>query len=85
MVQRFIAFSRGVDEHLQIGARLLLADEFRQQLRPQGGVDVVVAFFGGNQAAWGCHGGLCSGRLNSQHRLAAIAAGIDRNSASTAP
>ena len=39
----------------EIGARLFLADEFGQPLRTQAGIRVVVAFFGGNQAARGVH------------------------------
>ncbi len=54
VVERFLARARRLDEHREIGARLFLADEFAQSLRPQRGVDVVVALVGGHQAARGC-------------------------------
>ena len=55
VVERFLARARRLDEHAQIGARLFLADEFAQALRPQGRIRVVVAAFGGDQAARGVH------------------------------
>ena len=55
MVERFLARPRGLDEHAQVRARLFLADEFRQPLRTQVGVHVVVATFGSDQAARGVH------------------------------
>ena len=42
MVQRFAALARGLDEDREIGTRLRLADEFRQQLRTQRGVADIV-------------------------------------------
>ncbi len=51
VVERLAAFARGVDEHRQIGARLLLADKFRQVLRTQRGIaDVVGTALGGDKA-----------------------------------
>src|SRR5947207_790522 len=41
MVERLVAFARGLDEDRKVGARLRLADEFRQQLRAQRGVAAV--------------------------------------------
>src|SRR3979490_2896840 len=38
MVQRLVTFARGLDEDRKVRPRLLLADEFRQQLRAQRGV-----------------------------------------------
>ena len=55
VVERFLARTRGLDEHRQISARLLLADEFRQPLRPQRSICVVVAFFGSDKAAGAVH------------------------------
>ena len=43
VVERFLARARRLDEHLEIGARLLLADEVGEPLRAQRGVDVLVA------------------------------------------
>ena len=45
VVERFLARARGLDEDLKIGARLLLADEVGEPLRPQRGVGVLVAGF----------------------------------------
>ena len=51
MVQRLAALARGLDEDREIGARLRLADEFRQQLRAQRGIaDIVAAALGGDDA-----------------------------------
>ena len=50
VVERFLARARGLDEHREIGARLLLADEFGQPLRAQRGIHVVVAALGVHQA-----------------------------------
>ena len=58
MVERFVARPRRLDEHRKIGARLLLADELGQPLRPQrrlGGV--LFAALGRDEAAGrGAHG-----------------------------
>src|ERR1700694_4036619 len=43
MVERLVALARGLDEDRQVGARLRLADEFRQQLRAQRGVGRVLS------------------------------------------
>ena len=52
MVERFVARARGLDEDAQVGARLLLADELGEPLRPQRRFrDVVLAALGGDQAA----------------------------------
>ena len=52
MVERLVARARGLDEDAQIGARLLLADELAEPLRPQRGLrDVLVAALGRHQAA----------------------------------
>ena len=53
MVERFLARARGLDEHAEIGARLFLANEFRQALRAQVGVHIVIAAFGGHQTSRG--------------------------------
>ena len=51
VVERLVTFARGLDEDREIGARLRLADEFRQQLRAQRGVaDIVGAALGGDDA-----------------------------------
>ena len=51
MIERLAALAGGLDEHLQIGARLRLADEFGQFLRTQRGVaDIVGAAFRRDQA-----------------------------------
>src|SRR5258705_10073921 len=42
VVERLVALARGLDEHREVGARLLLADEFRQQLRAQRGVAAIL-------------------------------------------
>ena len=42
MVQRLVTFARRLDEDREIGARLRLADEFRQQLRAQRGIADIV-------------------------------------------
>ncbi len=55
MVERLFTRARRLDEHGEIGARLLLADEFAQALRAQRDVGVVVALVGGYQAAGGIH------------------------------
>ena len=51
MIERFLTSARGLDEHREVGARLFLTDEFSKPLRPQARIDVVVAFFRGNQPA----------------------------------
>ena len=52
MIERFAALARGADEDVEIGARLLLADEFVELLRTQRGFrDVVLAPFRRNHAA----------------------------------
>ncbi len=51
VIERFFTPARRLDEHPHIGARLFLADEFVEPLRPQRGIDVVVARLGGDQAA----------------------------------
>src|SRR5258705_5580857 len=43
MVERLAPFARGLDEDREVGARLLLADEFRQELRAQRGVAAILA------------------------------------------
>src|SRR5262249_40229551 len=49
VVQRLAALARRLDEHGEILARLLLADEFGEQLRPERGVaDIVAAALGRN-------------------------------------
>ena len=48
MVERLAALARRLDEDREIGARLRLADEFRQQLRAQRGIAGIVS------AALGC-------------------------------
>ena len=53
VVERFLARARRLDEDREISARLLLADEFGEPLRPQRGVRVIVARFGGDEAARG--------------------------------
>src|SRR5262249_20650053 len=55
MVKRFLAGARRFDEHAQVRARLLLPDEFRQALRPQRRIDVVIALVGSNKAAGVVH------------------------------
>ena len=55
VVERLFARARGLDEHAQVGARLLLADEIGEPLRPQRGVDVVVAFLGIDEAGVAAH------------------------------
>src|SRR6185312_1764238 len=55
MIERFLARARRLDEHAEIGARFFLADELRQALRAQAGVDVVVALVGGHKARVGAH------------------------------
>ena len=50
VVERLAARPRRVDENLEIGARLLLADELGELLRPQAGVDIVVALVAGHEA-----------------------------------
>ncbi len=51
VVERLVALARGLDEDRKVGARLLLADEFGQQLRAQRGVaDIVVRRSGGDDA-----------------------------------
>ncbi len=55
MVERLVARARRLDEDFQIGARLFLADKFRQPLRAQRGFrEIVLAPFGSHQAgrAW---------------------------------
>src|SRR6059036_1396132 len=47
--------ARGLDEHREVGARLLLADELGEPLRAQRGLRVFVAALGRNEAA-GCGG-----------------------------
>jgi hypothetical protein len=71
MIERFAAFARGADEHVEIGARLFLADEFVELLRTQMGLGgVFLAPFGRNHAAWRAHESLirypdytCSGAI----------------------
>ena len=71
MIERLAALARGADEDVEIGARLLLADEFVELLRTQGGFrDVVLAPFRRNHAARGAHESLircpdytCSGAI----------------------
>ena len=46
MVERLVARPRRLDEDLQIGARLLLADELRESLRTQRSIGIVVALVG---------------------------------------
>ena len=56
MVERLIALAGGVDEDLQIGAGLRLADEFGQILRAQRGIaDIIGAALGGYQAGGWVH------------------------------
>ena len=57
VVQRIAARLGGLDEHLEVGARLLLADELAQQLRPQRLLCVVrVALGAGDEAVVVGHG-----------------------------
>ena len=42
VVERLVALAGGLDEDREVGARLGLADEFRQQLRAQRGVADIV-------------------------------------------
>jgi hypothetical protein len=52
VIERLVARARRLDEHREVGARLLLADELGQPLRPQRSLgDVLFAAFGGNEAA----------------------------------
>src|SRR5262249_37893370 len=55
MVECLLAGARRLDEYAQVRTCLLLADEFRQALRPQRGIDVVVTFVGSHQAARAVH------------------------------
>ena len=56
MVERLAAALRGGDEHAQILARRLLADELVERLRPQRGVDVLGrALWRGDPGGVGCH------------------------------
>ena len=50
VIERFLACARGLDEHREIRARLLLADEVGELLRAQGGINVVLAFVCGDEA-----------------------------------
>ena len=51
VVERFVAAARGVDEDLQVRARLILADEFGERERAERGLaGVVVARFGCDEA-----------------------------------
>ncbi len=51
VIERLLPLARGIDEDLQIGARLRLADEFGQLLRTQRGVaDIVGAALGRDDA-----------------------------------
>ena len=43
MVERLVTLARGLDEDRKVGARLRLANEFRQQLRAQRGVAAIVS------------------------------------------
>src|SRR5829696_1025914 len=63
MIERLVTRARRLDEDLEIGARLLLADEFRQPLRTQRSLrEIVLAAFGSYQAGrGGIHNG-CSTR-----------------------
>jgi hypothetical protein len=55
VVERFLARTRRLDEHAQVRARLFLADEFREALRTQRCVDVIVTLVGGHEAARAVH------------------------------
>src|ERR1700742_4987711 len=73
MIERLVALARGLDEDREVGARLGLADEFRQQLRTQRGVaDIVGAALGGDDAGGRVHADMlarCSGLVSHQHRV----------------
>ena len=89
MVERLAAFARRLDEDRQIGARLRLADEFRQQLRAQRGVaDIVGAALGRDDAGGrghfansfspsriSCAVSACSPALRDADAIAAAACG----------
>src|SRR6185437_3980012 len=56
MVERLVALAGSLDEDREVGARLGLADEFRQHLRAQRGVaDIVAAAFGGDDSGGRVH------------------------------
>src|SRR4029078_29116 len=56
VIQRLVTFARRLDEDREILARLRLADEFGQQLRPQRGVaDIVGTALGGDDAGGRVH------------------------------
>jgi hypothetical protein len=58
VIERLVPRPRSLDEHREIGARLLLADELGQPLRPERSLgEVLFTAFGGNEAAGrGAHG-----------------------------
>ena len=61
MVERLGPPSRRLDEDVEVGARLLLADELRQPLRPQRGFRrIVVPAFAGHEATSGCQSTISS-------------------------
>src|SRR5204862_6187994 len=51
VIERLFARARRLDEHREIGARLLLTDEFGEPLRAQRGVRVLVTALGSDDAA----------------------------------
>jgi hypothetical protein len=53
VIERFLAGARRLDEDLEIGARLVLADEVGEPLRPQRDIGVFAARFGSNEARIG--------------------------------
>ena len=57
VIERIAARLGGLDEHLEVGARLLLADELVERLRPDGRLEGVCSFSGGGEQPIVAHDG----------------------------
>jgi hypothetical protein len=53
VIERIAARLRRLDEHLQIGPRLALADEVGEHERAQARLGIILAAFGGEEAVRG--------------------------------
>ena len=80
VIERLAARPRAVDEHLEIGARLFLADEIGKALGPDRGFEpVVLAAFGRDQAGGWDHGDSIMGFQSTIRHPVRIASASDDN------
>jgi len=91
MVQRIAARFRSLDEHLHVRPRRRLPDEFGQCLRPDRGIDIVLALVSGKKSGAGrfAHGRLLTPALSRQEVISVHVASSFRprriNAAASAP